>query len=160
MHQQQMGTTYGAARPAGAPMGSGPAPGRADQDRFNAFTTGAGAAAGAQPKVPDQAAAPKTVRLPLAILGIVGAAALLLIMAFGITWVATRPGTPAFEVGSCVRESGKQAVKAGCGDAGAFTVVQKVDKLEQCTDPKQPYVVVPASKGKQEVLCLRPASAK
>ena len=81
-------------------------------------------------------------------------------MAFGITWVATRgSGTPTFEVGSCVRQSGNEAVQADCGSEGAFTVVSKVKKTSECADTKQPYVVVPASGGGEEVLCLRPATA-
>lgn len=148
----QPGTTYGSARP------DAPPPDGADQDRFAAFAAGAPPATGEQRKPADPPAPPaKTVRLPLAIIGIVGAAALLLVIAFGITWVATRPGTPAFDVGSCVRESGAQAVAAECAEAGAFTVVQKVDRIDQCADPGQPHVVVPGSNGREQVLCLRPA---
>jgi hypothetical protein len=83
---------------------------------------------------------------------------LLLVVPLGIVWLATRSSGPSFEVGSCVRRSGSEAIAAQCGDSGAFTVVAKVDSKEKCTDPPgQPYVVV-ADSGKEDVLCLRPAT--
>ncbi|NES26008.1 hypothetical protein GCE86_26260 [Micromonospora terminaliae] len=59
-------------------------------------------------------------------------------------------------VGSCVKQSGTTAVKAGCGEQGAFTVVSKVDSKDKCADPAQPQVVLPGD-GSNRVLCLKPA---
>jgi hypothetical protein len=91
------------------------------------------------------------------LLAVLCAAVLLLVVPLGIVWLATRSSGPSFEVGSCVRRSGSEAVAAECDESGAFTVVSKVDSQDKCTDPPgQPYVVI-ADGGKESVLCLRPA---
>jgi hypothetical protein len=92
------------------------------------------------------------------LLAVLCAAVLLLVVPLGIVWLVTRSGGPSFDVGSCVRRSGSEAVVAQCGDSGAYTVVAKVDNQDKCTDPAgQPFVVV-AGGGKGNVLCLRPAT--
>jgi len=58
--------------------------------------------------------------------------------------------------GDCVKRSGTEAVKATCGDPGAFQVVSIADTKEQCADPGQPYVLNPTKDGKTQVLCLKP----
>jgi hypothetical protein len=94
------------------------------------------------------------------LLAVLCAAVLLLVVPLGIVWLATRSSGPSFDVGSCVRRSGSEAVAAQCTDSGAFTVVSKVDNQSKCTDPPgQPYVVV-AEGGKDKVLCLRPAAGR
>ena len=66
---------------------------------------------------------------------------------------AVRPG------GRLLREAVGQdgATAADCGEAGAFTVVAKVDAKEKCADPAQPHVVLPGD-GPNRVLCLKPAA--
>jgi hypothetical protein len=92
------------------------------------------------------------------LLAVLCAAVLLLVVPLGIVWLATRSSTPSFEVGSCVRRSGSEAVVAECGESGAFTVVSRVDNQDKCTDPPgQPYVVI-ADGGRDGVLCLRPVA--
>jgi hypothetical protein len=93
------------------------------------------------------------------LLAVLAAAALLLIVPLGIVWLTTRSTGPSFEVGSCVRKSGNEAVAAQCTETGAFTVVSKVDSGSKCTDPAgQPYVVVAGDGGKDQILCLKPVS--
>ncbi len=74
--------------------------------------------------------------------------------------VGERNDTPAFDpaVGTCVKQSGQGGASAAdCGEAGAFTIVSKVDAKEKCTDPTQPHVVLPGD-GANRVLCLKPAT--
>lgn len=92
---------------------------------------------------------------------VIAAAVLILAVPLGTVWLFTRGGSDnAFNpaVGSCVRQSGNGAVAADCGDANAFTVVSKVDTKAQCEDQRQPHIVIAGSNGKDQVLCLRPAS--
>jgi hypothetical protein len=94
------------------------------------------------------------------LLAVLCAAVLLLVVPLGIVWLATRSSGPSFDVGSCVRRSGSEAVATECTSADAFTVVKKVDNQDKCTDPPgQPYVVV-ADGGKDNVLCLRPVPGR
>jgi hypothetical protein len=94
------------------------------------------------------------------LLAVLCAAVLLLVVPLGIVWLATRSSGPSFDVGSCVRRSGTEAVAADCSAADAFTVVKKVDNQDKCTDPPgQPFVVV-TDGGKDNVLCLRPAASR
>jgi hypothetical protein len=92
------------------------------------------------------------------LLAVLCAAVLLLVVPLGIVWLLTRSSGPSFDVGSCVRRSGSEAVAAQCSDSDAYTVVAKVDNQTKCTDPPgQPYVVV-SDGSKNNVLCLRPAT--
>jgi hypothetical protein len=99
--------------------------------------------------------------LPVLISVIVGAA-LLVGLAFGIVWLISRgsdsSGGISVAAGDCVKRSGDEAIKAACGDPGAFQVVSIADTKEQCTDPGQPYVLNPTTNGKTQVLCLKPTS--
>jgi hypothetical protein len=94
------------------------------------------------------------------LLAVLCAAVLLLVVPLGVVWLATRSSGTSFDVGSCIRRSGSEAVSAQCSDSDAFTVVAKVDNQDKCTDPPgQPYVVI-TDGGKNNVLCLRPAAGK
>jgi hypothetical protein len=122
-----------------------------EQSRFDAFRPEA------EPETPPV----PQIRNGRVLLAVLAAAALLLIVPLGIVWLTTRSSAPSFEVGSCVRRSGSEAVAAQCTDSGAFTVVSKVDAGTKCTNPPgQPYVVVAANGGKDQVLCLKPVSQK
>lgn len=59
-----------------------------------------------------------------------------------------------FAVGDCVKQSDTAAVKADCGETGAFKVVASVSNPDQCQDQTQPHV----QQGSQ-VLCLAPAAS-
>jgi hypothetical protein len=61
-----------------------------------------------------------------------------------------------FAVGSCVKQDGKNAKQVDCGQDGAFSVVSKETKREDCADQAQPFVLIERD-GKTEVLCLSPA---
>jgi len=63
---------------------------------------------------------------------------------------------PEFAVNSCVKQSGNSAVAADCGATGAFMIVSKVDRPEQCTDRDHPYVEL--GSGRNRILCLSPAA--
>jgi hypothetical protein len=147
------------SRPTVTPPGpegttSWSAPGDGEQGRFDKFKQEAAA----------QAAAPATphVRMLPVLVSVVIGAVLLVGLAIGVVWLIARgsdSGT-AFSVnaGDCVKKSGDEAVKATCGDAGAFQVVSIADTKEQCADPGQPYVLNPTKNGKTQVLCLKPSN--
>jgi hypothetical protein len=143
--------------PPGPPQGGGNAawgaPPDGEQGRFNAF----------QPEpadAPKADAPPKERNLRVFVLVVI-AAALLVIVPLGAVWVFTRGSDAAFspEVGSCVRQSGADgAVKAECDDPGAFKVVSKEDSPDKCADKAQPHIKLASDGGKEQVLCLEPAS--
>ncbi|MBM0203812.1 hypothetical protein JNW90_12325 [Micromonospora sp. STR1s_5] len=91
------------------------------------------------------------------------AAMLILAVPLGLLLLLGKVGgndTPAFDpaVGTCVKQSGQGGASAAdCGEAGAFTIVSKVDAKEKCTDTTQPHVVLPGE-GTNRVLCLKPAT--
>jgi hypothetical protein len=91
------------------------------------------------------------------LVAVIAAAVLLLVVPLGIVWLVTRPAPPTFEVGECVRQSGTEAVAASCGESGAFRITSKADAADQCEDRSQPYAILPARGGKEQVLCLQPA---
>ncbi len=97
------------------------------------------------------------VRSGRVLLAVLCAAVLLLVVPLGIVWLATRPSGPTFDVGSCLRKSGNEAVAAQCSD-DAFKVVSKVDNKNKCT-PGQPYVTI-GDGGKDNILCLRPVAGE
>jgi hypothetical protein len=107
---------------------------------------------------PPQSAGPAPKSRRGLIIGLVIGAVLLLlaIAGTGITIALNRSSTN-FAVNSCVKRDGDKAVKAGCSDKGAYTVVSKVDKKESCPDQNQPFVVLPDDNDR--VLCLRPAKS-
>jgi hypothetical protein len=126
-------------------------PAEGDQSRFDAFRQDA------EPETPPT----PQIRNGRVLLAVLAAAALLLVVPLGIVWLTTRSAAPSFEVGSCVRHSGAEAVAAQCTETGAFTVVSKVDSSSKCINPPgQPYVVVAANGGKDQVLCLKPVGQK
>jgi hypothetical protein len=90
------------------------------------------------------------------IIGLVAAAVLVLVAAVGVVAMNALSSSSSFAVGSCVKQSGKEARQVGCDEDGAFTVVSKETKREACADPSQPYVLIERG-GKKEVLCLAPA---
>jgi hypothetical protein len=69
-------------------------------------------------------------------------------------------GSPSFAVGTCVKRDGANATAANCSDTNAYKVVEKVDNKDRCPDANQPYVEIRHPGGKDEFLCLRPASTK
>ncbi|MEU8015211.1 hypothetical protein AB0B74_04515 [Micromonospora parva] len=127
----------------------------ADQGRFDAFKPDAD-----EPKV--EAPAPK-VRNGRVLAAVLIAAVLILAVPLGLLLLLGKVGgddAPAFDpaVGTCVKQSGKGGASAAdCGEAGAFTIVSKVDAKEKCTDTTQPHVVLPGD-GNNRVLCLKPAA--
>ncbi|MFD0741343.1 hypothetical protein ACFQ1L_04905 [Phytohabitans flavus] len=89
------------------------------------------------------------------------AALLLLAVPLGAVWVFTRGSDGAFspEVGTCVKQSGSTgAIEAQCNEAGAFRVESKEDSADKCADKSQPHIVLAGNGGRNEVLCLKPAS--
>ena len=95
--------------------------------------------------------------LPILVMVVVGALVLLGLV-FGIVYmVAGGTKDKAFTVntGDCVKQDGEAAVKAECGDAGAFQVVS-IAGQDRVRRPQQPYVVNPTGDGKSQVLCLKP----
>jgi hypothetical protein len=73
--------------------------------------------------------------------------------------VLNRTDANSFAVGSCVKRNGNAAVAAKCTDSGAFKITDKVASQDRC-DANQPYLEIRHSGGKDEFLCLRPASTK
>ncbi|MCA2212832.1 hypothetical protein [Jidongwangia harbinensis] len=101
------------------------------------------------------------VRMLPVLLGVIIGAALLVGLAFGLVYLISGGDSESgFSVsaGECVKRDGDEAVKASCGDAGAFEVVSVADTKEQCADPGQPYVLNPTTDGRTQVLCLKPRS--
>jgi hypothetical protein len=125
----------GQAYPAAAPD---------DHSRFDAFR-------------PEPEPATPQIRSGRVLVAVIAAAVLLLVVPLGIVWLVTRPAPPTFEVGECVRQSGTEAVAASCGESGAFRITSKADAADQCEDRSQPYAILPARGGKEQVLCLQPA---
>jgi hypothetical protein len=141
----------GPATSAGSPWGAAATP-EADQQRFDAFKP--------EEKAKTEQPAPK-VRNGRVLLVVLAAAVLILVVPLGALWLLGKTGgAPPFNpaVGACVKNSGNQAVPANCSDPGAFTVVSKVASRDKCADPTQPHLVVPAAVGKEQILCLRPAT--
>ncbi|MGC4879485.1 LppU/SCO3897 family protein [Micromonospora sp. DT43] len=126
-----------------------------DQGRFDAFKPDA-----EEPKV--EAPAPK-VRNGRVLAAVLVAAVLILAVPLGLLMLLGKFGggddSKAFDpaVGTCVKQVGQGASAVNCGEAGAFTVVSKVDAKEKCADPAQPHVVLPGE-GTNRVLCLKPAT--
>jgi hypothetical protein len=106
-------------------------------------------------------AAPSTQARPrrrrMLIFGLIAAAVLVLVAAVGVVALNVLGGSSSFKVGSCVKQSGKGATQVDCGADGAYSVVSKETKREDCADPAQPYVLIDRGGGKKEVLCLAPA---
>lgn len=121
------------------------------QDRFDSFRTEL-----ESPADPP----PPQVRNARVLAIVLVAAVLLLAVPLGTLWLLGRTGDEGFNpsVGSCVKQDGEAAVAAGCGDAGAYTVVAKASDPGKC-DPKQPHIVLQNVEG-DNVLCLRPAAAR
>ncbi|NJP30706.1 LppU/SCO3897 family protein [Micromonospora thermarum] len=131
----------------------GPTGQEADQGRFDSFKPIAEPAA--------DAPVPK-VRNGRVLAAVLVAAVLILAIPLGLLKLLGKIGgdeAPAFDppVGSCVKQAGSGATAAECGEAGAFTVVSKVDAPAKCADPAQPHVVLPGE-GTNRVLCLKPAA--
>jgi hypothetical protein len=95
-------------------------------------------------------------RRRLLIIGLIAAAVLVLIAAVGVVAMTALGSSSSFNVGSCVKQSGKQAKEVDCDSDGAYRVVSKESKREDCADQAQPYVLIERG-SKKEVLCLAPA---
>ncbi|MFF0368584.1 hypothetical protein [Micromonospora sp. NPDC005087] len=132
----------------------GQAAGESDQGRFDAYKPDADQPQ-AEPPVPK-------VRNGRVLAAVLIAAVLILAVPLGLLMLLGKFGgddTPAFDpaVGTCVKQSGQGASAVDCGEAGAFTIVSKVDAKDKCADPAQPHVVLPGD-GTNRVLCLKPAT--
>jgi integrin beta 8 len=87
----------------------------------------------------------------------VAAAVVAVLVAVGVFFVFRGSGTAdPFPVGSCVRQAGGTGVAARCTDAGAFTVVSRVDNVDDCPDKSQPYLQLTGVEN-NGILCLAPA---
>jgi hypothetical protein len=91
---------------------------------------------------------------------IVAVVFLLAVAGTGVVVALNNAGDGTFAVNSCVKRDGDKAVKANCSDSGAFTIVSKQAKQEDCPDPNQPFIVLQHKGSDDQVLCLRPASQK
>ncbi|WP_406073982.1 hypothetical protein [Micromonospora sp. NBC_01638] len=128
---------------------------QSNQGRFDAF----------KPDADEPKAEPPTpkVRNGRVLAAVLIAAVLILAVPLGLLLLLGKIGgkeAPAFDpaVGTCVKKSGQDGASAAdCGEAGAFTIVSKVDAKEKCTDVTQPHVVLPGD-GTNRVLCLKQAT--
>ncbi|MET8255867.1 hypothetical protein [Micromonospora sp. NPDC005197] len=126
-----------------------------DQGRFDSFKPDAEEPK-AEPPVPK-------VRNGRVLAAVLIAAVLILAVPLGLLMLLGKFGggddAPAFDpaVGTCVKQAGQGASAVDCGEAGAFTIVSKVDAKDKCADPAQPHVVLPGE-GTNRVLCLKPAT--
>ncbi|WP_444544135.1 LppU/SCO3897 family protein, partial [Planosporangium flavigriseum] len=93
----------------------------------------------------------------LLILALVAAVVVLAAVGTVVTLVM-RGSNANFAINDCVKQSDSKAVKATCSDSGAYKVVKKVKKQEDCSDPNQPFVIISNKGGSDDVLCLRPAN--
>ncbi|MFD6567614.1 hypothetical protein [Micromonospora profundi] len=133
----------------------GQSDGGSDQGRFDAF----------KPDAEEPKAEPPTpkVRNGRVLAAVLVAAVLILAVPLGLLMLLGKFGgndnAPAFDpaVGTCVKQAGQAASAVDCGEAGAFTIVSKVDSKDKCADPAQPHVVLPGD-GANRVLCLKPAT--
>jgi hypothetical protein len=105
-------------------------------------------------------AAPATQARPgrrkMLIIGLVVAGVLVLLAAVGFVAMNALGSSNSFAVGSCVKQDGDEAKQVDCDEDGAFSVVSKASKKEECADQSQPFVLIERG-GKTEVLCLAPA---
>ncbi|MEV0565820.1 hypothetical protein [Dactylosporangium sp. NPDC050588] len=115
---------------------------------------------GGAPVVPTPPTEKKSKRGLIMGLVVVVVVFLLAVAGTGIVVALNNADSTSFAVNSCVKQDGNSAKKASCSDKDAFTIVQKVEKPESCSDASQPYVVLQHKGQKDEVLCLRPTSAK
>jgi hypothetical protein len=124
-----------------------------EQGRFDQFKAEAPAEKAEAP--------PKPIRKLPVVLAVLAAAVLLVALPMSIVWLMARPSGDAFtvDVGECVKKDGQVAVRAACGEVGAFQVVSKADTAEQCPDPGMPFVENPTGGGRTQVLCLKRATA-
>ncbi|GIH05811.1 hypothetical protein Rhe02_38780 [Rhizocola hellebori] len=138
----------GAMAPAAAQRASASVPGNREpsQAAFDQFKP-----AGTDPAPAE----PKPERKGGIIVGVlVGCVALLAIAFGGLFLVDKIFNGPSFAVGDCVKQSDTEAVKADCGESGAFQVKEAVTSPDQCQDQSQPHV-----QQKDQILCLAPVAA-
>ncbi|HEX6075935.1 MAG TPA: hypothetical protein VFZ32_11820 [Micromonosporaceae bacterium] len=90
------------------------------------------------------------------ILIIVGVA-LLLVLAVGAALYAMGRDS-GYEIGACVKKGSNDSVlEADCDEKGAYRIVKKVDREDQCGKPDEPTITL-ESRGKKEVVCLEKAA--
>jgi hypothetical protein len=94
----------------------------------------------------------------LLILALIGVVVVLAAVTTAIT-LAVRGSGASFAIGDCVKQSGTKAVGAACSDSKSYRVTNKVGKQSDCADANQPFVVI-SKNGKDQVLCLRPATER
>ncbi len=116
---------------------------------------------GPLPGSDEPAGQPRKSRKSLVVsLVIVAVVFLLAVAGTGVVVALNNAGDGTYAVNSCVKRDGDKAVEASCSESGAFTVVSKQDKQEDCPDPNQPFVVLEHKGSNDQVLCLRPANQK
>ncbi|MEU8166403.1 hypothetical protein AB0B97_07775 [Micromonospora sp. NPDC049004] len=154
--EQAPGGQFGAFPPPQQPVPSwGQEATESDQGRFDSFKPEADEPK-AEPPVPK-------VRNGRVLAAVLVAAVLILAVPLGLLMLLGKfsggDDSPAFDpaVGTCVKQAGQGASAVDCGEAGAFTIVSKVDAKDKCADPAQPHVVLPGE-GTNRVLCLKPAT--
>ncbi|WP_203926341.1 LppU/SCO3897 family protein [Virgisporangium ochraceum] len=89
------------------------------------------------------------------VIALIAVAALLLLGTGGFVAFKVLGSSNNFAVGSCVKQDGNEAKQVDCDEDGAFSVVSKETKREDCADQAQPFVLIERD-GKTEVLCLSP----
>ena len=110
-----------------------------------------------KPATPDTSAPaePKPERKGRIIVGVLVGCVTLLAVAFGGLFLVDKIfNGPVFVVGDCVKQSENVAVRAECGETGAFQVKAAVTSPDQCQDQSQPHV-----QQKDQILCLAPVAA-
>jgi hypothetical protein len=107
------------------------------------------------PAAPPPADDAKPERKGRIIVGVLVVGVALLAVAFGVLFLANNVINGAtFTVGDCVKQSDAAAVKADCGETGAFKVTASVNDPAQCQDQTQPHV----QQG-NVIYCLAPATS-
>ncbi|WP_405428561.1 hypothetical protein [Micromonospora sp. NBC_00617] len=153
--EQAPGGQFAAFPPPQQPPSWGQEATESDQGRFDSFKPEADEPK-AEPPVPK-------VRNGRVLAAVLIAAVLILAVPLGLLMLLGKFGggddSSAFDpaVGTCVKQAGQGASAVDCGEAGAFTIVSKVDAKDKCADPAQPHVVLPGE-GTNRVLCLKPAT--
>jgi hypothetical protein len=113
-----------------------------------------GSQAGAGSGQPGDTGAPPPKKKRGLMIGLIGAAAVVVLLAIGGVAYAFMGGG-SYAVGSCVRKNGTEATSVACSTSGAYKVTKKVSDWHQC-DQTQPYVTLSKSGSDDQYLCLTP----
>lgn len=160
--QAGWGQTIGVSQPATghATPGAPPAPGQPYGQPPYGYQQGSPpyGPPGAPPAAPPGSHGPSWFsgnRNGLILIGV--GVALLLVVALGLTLFAANRDS-GYEIGACVKKGPSNSVlEAGCEEPGAYRIVKKVDREDQCGKPDEPTITL-ESGGKREVFCLEKAT--